>query len=158
MDGVVRIKKLVISKRTGDWCRLPYPNHPKGCPNFGKNKWCPPQAPKVDEHFDLSKPLYFIHSEFDFTGHVDRMRGLHPEWSDLQCKCVLYWQGTSRKQMRERVKMAQWHLGIGITASAACPEAMGVNVYATARLSGLNLDRIRDLKVCRHITLLGTRI
>ena len=154
-NWIVPIKKLITSKRTGDWCKLPYPNHPKGCPNYGMSKRCPPQAPMVDEYFDLSKPLYFIHSEFDFTAHVKKMRMKHPEWSDRQCQCVLYWQGTSRKQMKERVAKAVWELGT--TASTSCPEAMGVNVYATAKLNGLNLDRIRHLKTCRHITLIGSK-
>jgi len=153
LNYIVPIKKLIVSRRTGDWCRLSYPNHPKGCPNYGMSKRCPPQAPMVDEYFDLSKPLYFVHSEFDFTAHIKKMRTKHPEWSGRQCQCVLYWQGTSRKQMKERVEKAIWLLRTN--ASASCPEAMGVNVYATARWSGLHLDRIRDLKICRHTTLIG---
>ena len=156
MSYVVPIKKLITSNRTGSWCRLPYPNHKTDCPNYGKNKWCPPQAPMVDEYFELSKPLYIVHSEFDFYGHVEKMRAKHPEWSDRQCACVLYWQGTSRKQMKERVARAMWELGTN--ASASCPEAMGVNVYATALLSGLKLDRIRHLKTCRHITIIGSKL
>lgn len=153
MDYILPVKRLVVSENTGKWCQLPYPNHPKGCPKYGKDKWCPPQAPMVYDYFDMSKPLYFVHSEFDFKKHCQKMKREHPDWTDRQCKCVLYWQNTSRKQMRVRVKLAAWKLGT--TLKVECPEAMGVNVYATARISGLKLDKIRDLTICRHVTLLG---
>ena len=153
---IIPIKKLVLFRDTGSrFCRLPYPGHPKGCPNWYKKKVCPPHAPMAAIYFDITKPLYFVHSEFDLSAHIVRMKLRNPDWSERQCKCVLYWQGTSRKQMRERVKIAIFELGTN--AQTACPEGMGVNVYATARLSGLKMDRIKGMKVCRHITLIGSR-
>ncbi|KKK81159.1 hypothetical protein LCGC14_2816310, partial [marine sediment metagenome] len=26
---------LIIDHRAREWCKLPYPNHPRGCPNYG---------------------------------------------------------------------------------------------------------------------------
>ena len=151
----IPIKRLVVFKDTGSrFCRLPYPNHPNGCPNYYKKKTCPPFAPMAGVFFDLSKPLYFVHSEFNLEAHAKRMKDKHPEWSERQCRCVLYWQGTSRKQLRKRVYGATELLRTNATTT--CPEGMGVNVYMTARLSGLFLQRIRNLNICRHIALLGT--
>lgn len=150
---IVPVKKLVISKKTGKWCKLPYPNHPKGCPNYGKTERCPPQAPLVNHYFNISRPLYLVHSEFDLSAHITNMKIQHPSWSELQARCVLYWQSKSRKQMKARVTEAMKILKTD--RFTACPEAMGVNVFATALKSGLQLDKTRSIKICRHISLIG---
>lgn len=153
MPFIYPISKLVLNDQTGEWCKIPYPGHPKGCPNYDKVDRCPPRAPKIEDFFDISTPMYLVHSEFDLAAHQDRMLSLHPEWSDRQCRCVLYWQPKSRKQLKERSAEAMKFLGLD--GVAMVPEAMGLNVYATARLSGLHLERIRDLKTCRHVALIG---
>jgi len=149
------VKRLVISERVGDWCRLPYDGHRKGCPNYDDPGHidCPPRAPAVGEFFDLSAPLFLVHSQFNLANHILIMEQKHPEWSLKQCKCVLYWQKTSRKQLKERMLRACYLLNTH--AYSIIPEAMGVNVYATARLSGLKLERIRNLTICRHVALIG---
>ena len=143
----------MISDRVGKWCQSPYSNHPKGCPNYNATVKCPHQAPLIGELFDLKKSLCFVHSEFDLAVHVAKMEKKHPEWTLKQCKCVLYWQGTSRKQLKDRIREAMADLGADTVAMV--PEALGVNVYATARLAGLNLERIRYLSICRHVALIG---
>jgi len=137
---VYPIKNLVVSDQTGKWCQLPYPGHPLA---------------RVEEYFDLSWPLFLVHSEFDLVAHVERMRTKFPEWTDKQLRCVLYWQNVSRKQLKERVAKAAGLLGTNTVATI--PEAMGVNVYATASFAGLKLERIRSLKICRHVALIGTQ-
>ncbi len=52
------VKRLVTSPNTGAWCRLPYPGHTNGCPNYNNAAACPPVAPQVRDFFDLEKPLY----------------------------------------------------------------------------------------------------
>jgi len=156
LSWLYEVKKLVRSAQTANWCRLPYPGHLKGCPNYGKTTKCPPQAPTVEEFFDLSKPLYIVHSEFNVLIHMCKMKQQHPQWSDRQCRCVLYWQPKSRKQLKERIKIA--HAYLGTNTDTSCPEAMGVNVYATARVSGLKLEKVRELSICRHVALLGWKI
>ena len=152
---VYKVKKLVINKSTSEWCKLPYPGHKKGCPNYGKSDRCPPECKHLGVYFDLSKPMYLIHSEFDLAGHALIMKNKHPNWSDRQCRCVLYWQSRSRKQLKERISAVMPILLVDFVTTTM--EAMGVNVYATARLSGLNLERIRDLSICRHVALAGSR-
>jgi len=153
---VYQVKKLIITSKSGDWCKIPYPGHPKGCPNYGKSAKCPPNAPRLEEYLDTSRSLFLVHSEFDLTTHAARMKRLHPNWSERQCRCVLYWQPASRKQLKERVTTVMREYGLN--CATACPEAMGLNVYATARLAGLKLEKIRNLSTCRHFALIGYRL
>ena len=152
-EGTIKIEKLVTSDQTSRWCLLPYPNHPKGCPNYGKKKTCPPAVEKLIEVLDLDRPIYAVHSEFNLSAHVARMRLKHPDWTDRQLKCVLYWQGTSRKQLRERISTAIEATGCNYITT--CPEAQGLNVFATCQVNGLKLDRTKTLEVCRHVAIIG---
>ncbi len=150
--GVIEAVRVCHSRKTGEWCQYPYPGHRKGCPNYGR-EGCPPKAPFITEVVDLRRPVYIAFSEFNLGAHVFRMRTKHPSWSDRQLRCVLYWQGTSRKQMRQKIKIAQFYGGGSVVLT--CPEAHGVNVYATCACAGLRLQRIKNLATCRHIALIG---
>lgn len=119
-------------------CIKPYPGHKEGCPNFGKKKGCPPEAKMFDTVYDMSKPVFAIINKFDFAGHVNRMKELHPEWSERQLECCLYWQPRARKQLLENIKhFLKNHPGYKIES---CPEAMGVNITETMTNSGLILE------------------
>ena len=150
---VLPVKRLVLSHKTGDWCRLPYANHPKGCPNYEQKPRCPPKASWLPKVVDVNRPLFLVHSEFSLRDHVSKMRAKHPGWSERQLRNVLYWQATSRKQLKERVAFAKMYTFA--TMIFYCPEAHGLNVYATCKKSGLNLEKIRRLAICRHVALLG---
>jgi hypothetical protein len=152
-----RVKRLVINGKAGEWCKLPYEGHKEGCPNYGdlKHSHCPPHAPPVGQCFDLGQPLYLVHSEFNLPEWEMVMKYRHPSWSERQCRCVLYWQNQSRKQLKERTRFAMVRLGLNQAAS--CPEGMGVNVYVSSRLAGLRLEKIRRLETCQHVALIGTR-
>jgi len=152
---IVKIDRLVTTKKHGDWCRIPYEGHKKGCPMYGTRDICPPKAPFIKDFIDVSEPMYFVHSNFNFIAHTIRMKIKHPKWSKKQCGCVLYWQSTSRKEMRERVKYALRRVEADTVVEV--PEAMGVNVYATGAINGFYLDRIRNLKICKHVSLLGVK-
>lgn len=110
-------------------CQQSYPGHPHGCPNYGKRCTCPPQAPYVRQFFDVKKPTYVIWSVFDLKSHLRRMEELHPDWSDRQKRCCLYWQPKARKVLRREIELFQEeHPGLFVST---CPEAMGVNVTGT---------------------------
>ena len=47
--------KMVIDHNVQNWCTKPYPDHPKGCSNYGKNKTCPPKIGLIDDLFSLCK-------------------------------------------------------------------------------------------------------
>ena len=146
------MEKLVISKHTRKWCLYPYLGHPSGCPNYDKKK-CLLTTPLIDSYLDLNSPLYAVYSEFNLEEHIRRLKRKHPNWSERQLKCVLYWQGSSRKMLRENISKAQSKFLF--TKIITCPEWLGVNVYATLKLAGLYLDKIKSLKICRHVAICG---
>lgn len=129
---------LQINMKARSWCKLPYPNHPKGCPNFGRRETCPPLVPPIDEVFKLDMPVWLVAVEFDLATHMDKMRKKHPNWSDRQLRCLLYWQGTVVKELKiVSGKTCQGYPG---TVYTTCPEAMGVNVISTGRKLGLPIQ------------------
>lgn len=133
--------QLVIDHSVRDLCRRPYPNHPKGCPNYGKKDECPPRAPLLEKVLDLSKPTCVIWNQFPFGDHVERMRSKHPDWSRRQLECCLYWQGTARKQLRQKVFQWYAYQPDGYEwITLYCPEACGLNVTATMRNMGIELE------------------
>lgn len=140
MKGIIEVRPVIMGCH--DLCLKPYPNHKNGCPNYGTKKGCPPGVPMFDVFYDLSKSVYAIYNKFDFKGHVDRMRMKHPGWSRRQLECCLYWQGTARKKLKERIRMFNF---LTVMASEAydittVPEAMGVNVTETMRRVGIELE------------------
>lgn len=119
-------------------CPKRYPGHPKGCPNYGKRRTCPPHAPLFMDIQDIEWPTFVIWNRFDFGAHVWRMRVKHPKWSERQLACCLYWQGTARKKLNEEIeKFKRSHANYTVTR---CPEAMGVNVTETMKHLGIVLE------------------
>lgn len=136
---IEKISYLVIDYGVRDLCQAPYPNHWKGCPNYGKRMSCPPKAPLIENFINLDNDIYLIFNIFPFGEHVERMREKHPEWSERQLANCLYWQQTARKQLR--VELERFHKNSpGVFRSTMCPEAMGVNVTATMLSIGHELE------------------
>ena len=139
MQYSIQVNPIIV--RNGgpkDMCILPYYRHPKGCPNYGRKRGCPPHSRFYDDIYDISKPIYAIYNVFDFAGHVQRMRDKHPNWSQRQLECCLYWQGTARKALREYV--VPWmgeYPGYSIEST---PEAMGVDITNTLLDVGVALE------------------
>lgn len=108
-------------------------SHPKGCPNFSRKDGCPPQAKLIIELLDFTKPIYAIWNVFDFESHCNRMRKLHPQWSQRQVECCLYWQPKARKQLQEKILEFRWRMKRTLRniKILKCPEANGVNVTET---------------------------
>jgi len=142
MKGIVEVNPVMIHS-THNLCIRPYPNHKKGCPNYGKKKGCPPGIPIFDSVYDLSKPVYAIYNKFNFKEHVDRMKEKHPDWSKRQLECCLYWQGAARKELNTEIKifhgaMLGW-AGVDYNI-CTCPEALGINVTETMKKVGIILE------------------
>lgn len=131
---------LVIDYRAREWCKLPYPDHPKGCPNFGKAATCPPQVCTIEQFIDLGREMTLAVCGFDLAGHVARMKQLNPYWSDRQAQCVLYWQGGVKKALREYCLS----LLAPSQVYTLCPEAMGVDVIKTVRRFGVPISARPD--------------
>lgn len=129
---------LVIQEAAREWCKLPYPDHPKGCPAYGR-KTCPPKVGLVQDLFDLSRKHWFIIVPFDIAAHAAGMKERHPQWSDRMCRNCLYWQGGVRKELRAQARRV-----VGEkpgTISTDCPEAMGVNVFRTCHRHGIMMRK-----------------
>lgn len=131
--------------RNGVWCQLKYPNHDKGCPNFPKCIEC-----KEDFTIILKDPLriiwYAIIQTFDLKSHANKMKRLHPKWTDKQCRCVLYWQNGIRKKLKEEALDFMYQVNEGPDdILLEIPEAHGVNIFATLAKVGIKLKSNPDL-------------
>lgn len=125
---------LVIDYRSREWCKLPYPDHPHGCPNYNYKATCPPRVCLVEDYIDLDRPLWLVVEPFDLASHISRMRTKHPDWSVRQLKCVLYWQGGVNSRLGKGCQELASAVG-GIYT--ICPEAMGVQVIKTTKRTGI---------------------
>lgn len=97
-------KSIKFTHKTRLWCQLPYPNHPKGCPNYNKNLLCPPKAPFLKEYISRYNHFYLIVGRFNLSKYTILMLENHPDWSERQAACVLYWQGSAKKHLKEYIK------------------------------------------------------
>ncbi|KKN62620.1 hypothetical protein LCGC14_0510310 [marine sediment metagenome] len=146
--------RLVIDYRAREWCRLPYPDHPKGCPNFDHKLICPPQVCLIEEFVDLDHSLWLVVESFDLQEHVERMKARHSGWSDRQARNVLYWQGSVNKKLR---LACESHVKTVGGVWTICPEAMGVNVIQTAKQVGLPI-KARPTSLVFKIGLVGFQL
>jgi hypothetical protein len=95
-------------------------------------------APWLSHAFEMNQPFWLIVNRYPFGEHVEKMRSKHPDWTDRQLSCCLYWQGTARKQLDLLIKEF-WveHPGARV---ARCPEAMGLDVTATLKSVGVEIQ------------------
>ena len=155
---IVQIPEVVFEPRVRGLCVRPYPGHPRGCPNYGKKRGCPPGCPTIHQQLDLARPVYAIVNEFDLAAHVARMRTLHPAWSQRQLECCLYWQPRARLELKHEIKRFLL-LTMGCDPSAfadTCPEAGGVNVTQTLARVGIDLEW-PPKKIVRQVAFGGFR-
>ena len=149
--SIHEVKELVIDYRAREWCKLSYPLHPRGCPNYGRKDTCPPTVALIPDFVDLNRHVWLVAIEFDLASHVQRMLDLHPKWSDRQARCVLYWQPRVNKMLREDVQTFSTLAGATYTL---CPEAMGVDVIKTARKCGIPI-KAQPTDTVYKIALMG---
>jgi hypothetical protein len=149
---VVELRQIALYPDSGKLCKLPYPGHPKGCPCYGSKAECPPKCVQFVDKIDTSKPVYAIINEFDLANHMRRMKLRHPQWSDRQLRCCLYWQTGARKKLA--AKVTAFLVEHEDYAADFCPEAEGVNVTQTLRLSGINLEW-PPRKIARQVAFVG---
>ena len=143
---------LVIDKKARQWCKLPYDGHSNGCPNYNRKETCPPRAPVVEDYFNLNKDLWLIAIEFNLTKQIEKMKTLHPEWSNKQAKCLLYWQPKVNKTLKSEVHFFMIDKDLTYTL---CPEAMGINVIQTAKNLGLPIEK-RPIDKVYKIAFVGS--
>jgi hypothetical protein len=101
---------------------------------------------------DLARPVWWVGSAFDLATFRIRMLERHPNWSDRQAGCVLYWQPSVRK--RNHILIGQFladHPG----AVAFSPEGMGVNVTTSLRAAGVDIRWRRPLSKVHKGAMIG---
>lgn len=154
IDFYIEVKPIIdLSVR--ELCKEPYYNHKSGCPNFGKRADCPPLCPTVDKVIDLNKTVYAVYNKFNIEEHINKMREKHPDWTEYQLKCVLYWQGGARKQLKNNI--IEFLKQFPYLRIVKNPEASGVNLTETMKNSGIILDW-PPKKYAYQIVLAGERL
>jgi hypothetical protein len=153
---IFEFKKVILDEKAsnGTWCRLPYPNHPKGCPNYGKRESCPPFALPFNK---LVQPPYFlVIEEFDIVAHAEEMKRRHPNWTERQCRNLLYWQKGVVKRLKEKSYGFAESLGEEYVVLEV-PEANGVDLFETCKRIGINLE-LYPQETIRKIMIVGKRV
>jgi len=129
---------LVLNEKArSEWCLLPYPNHPKGCPNYGKRMSCPPFASPFKDI--VQPPYYIIIEEFDIIAHINKMKKRHAHWTERQCRNLLYWQKGVVKRLKSKAQLFAKRLGDEFIVLEV-PEANGVDVFQTCKNVGIELQ------------------
>ena len=138
---IINLTKLFFVPDPGKLCTLPYPKHKQGCPNYGKSKNCPPQTKLLQTEYDLKNKNYFCVLKFDFKKHKEKMLRKHPNWTQKQAGCCLYWQGAVRKRLREECQLfCKNRLPVSYDYELI-PEAKGLDVFKTAQYHKIYLER-----------------
>ncbi len=138
---ILVLSHIKIDYKCRGFCKLAYPGHKEGCPNFNKSEECPPKVDTVEKIFDLNKDIFFVVQLFDLKSHMDRMKIKHPNWSDAQLKNLLYWQGGVRKRLKEETEEFIQDINNGAMIYTLLPEAMGVMVIDTAQEHGIPIEK-----------------
>lgn len=132
---------ITIDHSMRNLCAHPYPGHKRGCPNFNKKITCPPKAPLLEDYYQIKSGFYIVYVTYNFAAHKARMKRLHPNWSERQLECCLYWQGKVLKKLKEEVADIMYYLdGRGQWEPTYYPEAMGVNVTDTMKQLNVVLE------------------
>lgn len=136
------IVRPVVDYSMRGLCKTPYHNHKNGCINWAnkKRKQRPPHGPKIEDIVDLNKEVYCIYNRFNLGLHVDKMKEKHPEWTYYQLRCVLYWQGKARKELKSHIKNFLRDIDQKDFVLVECPEGCGVNVTETMKQIGIELE------------------
>lgn len=147
---IIPLDEIVYDARArdGTWCRMKYPLHPNGCPNFPK---CPENRPDFKRLPQMT--WYAVVNEFDLRTHAEKMKVKHPHWSERQCRNVLYWQNSVRKRLRDEAAsfMEEGDILLDI------PEASGVHVIETMRRVGIQMQ-VRRPDLVKKVMLVGKAI
>jgi len=127
---------VLLECKSAKLCISPYPGHTKGCPNFNTRNSCPPRAKELSKVFDMTKRIVLVAVRFDLGEHVLRMSEKHPDWSNKQLVCCLYWQmGVVKKLKALAARQADDGMVI-----LTIPEAHGVNITETMKNIGFELE------------------
>jgi len=154
VDVIFEQVKLEWHVRIREFCKLPYPRHPNGCPMYGTRLGCPPEAPMIGEILDLSEPTYLVAIKYNVKEHYDKLRAEHPNLSEAQIRIPYLWQGRADKLLREAVEACKREVPNKLPVYR--PEANGVNVVAMMGKLGFVL-KFPTEEYAYRVAVLGSR-
>jgi hypothetical protein len=150
----IKEKTIIFSEDVEEWCLRPYPNHPNGCPNFNHHL-CLPYAPFLRDYIDNYSYFYLVYVHFNFAKYKESRKEENPEFfnSENRLKCLLYWQNSVKKLLREKIErlihlntdllIAGCGSGMrikGYNYDVYSMEAMGINVFSTLKLNKIPFE------------------
>jgi len=150
---------IVYERKIQGFCAKKYQGHPHGCPNYGKKEGCPPGVKLINELFELNNNynnFFLIWIDYNIGAFANKMKKLHPDWTERQCYNPRLWQPTARKMLRavETVAVAKYKLETILTS----PEAHGVDVTQLIKdAAGIELEW-PPRNTTRVVALGGTKI
>lgn len=152
---------IIFTRKTWGWCRMPYQDHPRGCPNFGKNPNCPPNSKYMEDIKLNFSYFYLIYADFDFRKYKDDRKDKlvqkykeklqNGEWNELEYQKkistltersignLLYWQKPVKNLLKKKVSEIEnkkFHIlgcGSGFWDNIYSMESAGIDVYSTLR-------------------------
>jgi predicted metal-binding protein len=166
---IIQYSDIVWHEKVGDWCKLSYPEHPKGCPNYGKSETCPPNAPFLKEKLKQYEKFTLYYIRINYKGYIEYKLKQHPDWTLRNCRNVNRWQSSAKKYLRESIPIEirespnyfiLWS-GSGSKKSKNqkikkespkyAMESVGINVMSTFKQLGLDMD----IKAVNMVTLVN---
>jgi predicted metal-binding protein len=142
---------IVFTDKTAKWCTLPYPGHPRGCPNYGVKRTCPPKIDRSPYSDFVRSARFFklVLVKVDLNQQSAKMLGKHPDWSDKKSRCLRYWQPGAKKAISDYIERTcqpgDFVLGSGSGAKVfhkerPSMEAAGINVFQTLKNNGIKFE------------------
>lgn len=80
----------------------------------------------------------------------------HPRWTERQLRNVLYWQQRPKAELRRRAQALARQVDADLIVTNG--ESVGIHLYATCAKVGWRLEKIRGLRQCRFVALVGCKI
>lgn len=142
--NVIDKSTIVFTPKTREWCRLPYPGHPRGCSdNYGKCETCPPSTPYRVDILEKHDKFVLVHATFDINAYAEEMRKVHPDWSERQLRNSRLWQSQLKSKMKAVIAGMEYDelLGAGSGFDGRpSMEAAGIFVLATLHRNKIPFD------------------
>ena len=149
MKDIIKLNKVIYNiKARGEWCRLPYPGHKEGCPNTDKCIERRQDFHIIELQTQNKIDWYAVLEKFSLKKHAEKMKTKHPDWTEKQCRNLLYWQGGVRKRLiKKTFDFANKDTNTVIILDI--PEASGVDVFKTMELHGIKLQRKKPSRIIK---------
>jgi hypothetical protein len=94
----ITIKDLIIDPNVRDYCLLPYPDHPHGCPNYGKSPLCPPQSVFHPlSHYEPFSSFHLAICQFNLETYCEERRRRFPKSTDKALRNPRLYQAHVKK-------------------------------------------------------------